>query len=82
MYHCCNSLFNLLRVESVNSSLRVLEESCLVPFLQQLLENDSLLDVDRHAALYTSVFKVRLAWPDLHPTPFASRTPPWDSTIQ
>lgn len=47
-----------VRVDSVNSSLRVLEESCLVPFLQQLLENDSLLDVDRHAALYTSVFKV------------------------
>ena len=47
------------RVETVKSSLRVLEESCLVPFLQQLLENDSLLDVDRHASLYTSVFKVR-----------------------
>lgn len=46
------------RVESVNNGLEVLEESCLVPFLQQLLENDSLLDVDRHAALYTSVFKV------------------------
>lgn len=46
------------RVESVSASLRVLEESCLVPFLQQLLENDSLLDVDRHASLYTSVFKV------------------------
>lgn len=48
----------LNRVDSVNSSLRVLEESCLVPFLQQLLENDSLLDVDRHASLYTSVLKV------------------------
>ncbi|CAM9916737.1 unnamed protein product [Ectocarpus sp. 6 AP-2014] len=58
------------RVDSVNSSLRVLEESCLVPFLQQLLENDSLLDVDRHAALYTSVFKlVRCiaSWRSLHP---------------
>ena len=42
----------------MNNGLGVLEESCLVPFLQQLLENDSLLDVDRHAALYTSVFKV------------------------
>lgn len=47
------------RVDSVKGSLRVLEESSLVPFLQQLLENDSLLDVDRHASLYTSVFKVR-----------------------
>lgn len=46
------------RVTSISSSLRVLEESCLVPFLQQLLENDSLLDVDRHASLYTAVFKV------------------------
>ena len=47
------------RVEAVKSSLRTLEESCLVPFLHELLENDSLLDVDRHASLYTSVFKVR-----------------------
>ncbi|CAM9540611.1 unnamed protein product, partial [Laminaria digitata] len=58
------------RVDSVNNGLGVLEESCLVPFLQQLLENDSLLDVDRHAALYTSVFKlVRCiaSWRSLHP---------------
>lgn len=52
------AVFLCLRVDSVNNGLGVLEESCLVPFLQQLLENDSLLDVDRHAALYTSVFKV------------------------
>ncbi|CAM9308052.1 unnamed protein product [Ascophyllum nodosum] len=60
----------IYRVETVKSSLRVLEESCLVPFLQQLLENDSLLDVDRHASLYTSVFKVVrciTAWRSLHP---------------
>ena len=33
------------RFETVKSSLRVLEESCLVPFPQQLLENDSLLSL-------------------------------------
>ncbi|CAM9881290.1 unnamed protein product [Pylaiella littoralis] len=58
------------RVDSVNSSLGVLEESCLVPFLQQLLENDSLLDIYRHAALYTSVFKLVkciASWKSLRP---------------
>lgn len=49
------------RVKSINESRRILQESCLVPFLQQLLENDSLLDVDRHASLYRAVFKVRCA---------------------
>lgn len=58
VWMCVFLCLPLNRVDSVNSSLRVLEESCLVPFLQQLLENDSLLDVDRHASLYTSVLKV------------------------
>jgi hypothetical protein len=35
-----------------------LEESCLVPFLEALLANESLLDMERHADLYVTAFQV------------------------
>ena len=36
----------------------VLEGSCLVPYLQQLLSNESLLDMEEHGVLYISCFKL------------------------
>jgi hypothetical protein len=37
-----------------------LEESCLVPFLEALLANESLLDMERHADLYVTAFQVTI----------------------
>lgn len=38
--------------------VRALEESCLVPFLEGLLANESLLDMERHASLYVTACQV------------------------
>eukprot|EP01129_Flabellula_baltica_P007205 TRINITY_DN2777_c0_g1_i2.p1 TRINITY_DN2777_c0_g1~~TRINITY_DN2777_c0_g1_i2.p1 ORF type:complete len:667 (+),score=161.68 TRINITY_DN2777_c0_g1_i2:599-2599(+) len=34
----------------------VIEESCLIPFLERYLENESLLDINRHREIYTTIF--------------------------
>ena len=39
-------------------TVRMLEESCLVPFLEEKLANESLLDMERHAALYITCFMI------------------------
>lgn len=36
----------------------VLEESCIVPYLQSLLSNESLLDMEEHSPLYQSCFNL------------------------
>ena len=38
--------------------VHALEESCLVPFLEGLLANESLLDMERHSPLYVTTFQV------------------------
>lgn len=38
--------------------VRALEESCLLPFLEGLLANESLLDMERHASLYVTTCQV------------------------
>jgi len=50
-------------IEAINGELSsseavqfdVLEESCLVPVVESYLRNDSLLDMERHSALYISI---------------------------
>jgi hypothetical protein len=43
---------------AVAGVVRLLAESCLVPFLEEHLRNESLLDIERHAPLYTTLFQV------------------------
>lgn len=40
----------------LSSATTMMEESCLVPLLESYLANDSLLDMNRHAHLYSCVF--------------------------
>eukprot|EP01101_Sappina_pedata_P003776 TRINITY_DN1529_c0_g1_i5.p1 TRINITY_DN1529_c0_g1~~TRINITY_DN1529_c0_g1_i5.p1 ORF type:complete len:803 (-),score=225.46 TRINITY_DN1529_c0_g1_i5:223-2610(-) len=44
--------------ELSDSVIGALEESCLIPSLESLLENDSFLDMSRHFSLYSSVLHV------------------------
>ena len=52
-------ILDCLQTEAVDETTFVtLEESCLVPVLENALSNDSLLDMNRHAVLYAAVFQL------------------------
>jgi baculoviral IAP repeat-containing protein 6 len=53
-----NLHWDALKWEVVMQSYRPLEESCLVPFLQQHLGNDSLLDAERHKLLFRTTLEL------------------------
>ncbi|CAM9420362.1 unnamed protein product [Chrysoparadoxa australica] len=61
------------RVNAIQCSFRVIEESCLLPLLCQYFGNDSLLDIQNHAELYLSFIKVvkcMVSWQFLVPLMF------------
>eukprot|EP01116_Phalansterium_solitarium_P017677 TRINITY_DN4413_c0_g1_i2.p1 TRINITY_DN4413_c0_g1~~TRINITY_DN4413_c0_g1_i2.p1 ORF type:complete len:883 (+),score=181.75 TRINITY_DN4413_c0_g1_i2:114-2762(+) len=43
--------------ESLTADFEGLEESCLVPFFEHHLKNDSLLDMSRHISLYLAILQ-------------------------